>query len=191
MIVHSAFTAHMTLLSSCCFIGEIRHQQEAPTPNTCAPVEMQQYNITARCPMLRIKMQYQGNSIIKSELCMWSPWKLRYIIKIASIILIFMIAIKLAPIMCGLWMVTDQYSVVGLLFQNCNTAINANSWISREKNEKNIPINVWSLPLSGWSVVALWNARPTGRVIMIHLTTQHCNVHLTSHCNVHLTTHPL
>ena len=180
MIVHSAFTAHMTLLSSCCFIGEIRHQQEAPTPNTCAPVEMQQYNITARCPMLRIKMQYQGNSIFKSELCMWSPWRLRYIIKIGIIILIFVIAIKLAPIMCGLWMVTDQYwSVVGMLFQNCNIAKNANSWISREKNEKYSDQCVVSLSLSGWSVVALWNARPTGRVIMIHLTT-HCNVHLTT-----------
>ena len=151
MIVHSAFTAHMTLLSSCCFIGEIRHQQEAPTPNTCAPVGMQQYNITARCPMLRIKMQYQGNSIVKSELCMWSPWRLRYIIKIGIIILIFVIAIKLAPIMCGLWMVTDQYSVVGMLFQNCNIAKNANSWISREKNEK-IFRSMCGLSLSLWMV---------------------------------------
>ena len=53
MIARSAVTAHMTLLSSCCFMGEIRHQQEAPTHNTCASVEMQQYNITVRCPMLR------------------------------------------------------------------------------------------------------------------------------------------
>ena len=36
--------------------------------------------------------------------------------------------------------------------------------------------NVWSYTGLWWSVVASWNARPTGRVIMIYLTIHHCSV---------------